>query len=100
MERLVRERTRELSETRLEIVNRLGRAAEYRDNETGMHILRYEQLCQADRPRVRNERIRGRVVLMASPMHDIGKIGIPDTILLKPGPLDPSNGASCRPTAR
>ncbi|MCU0821898.1 MAG: two-component system response regulator [Spirochaetes bacterium] len=87
LEMKVRERTKELYDTRLEIVYRLGRAAEYRDNDTGMHIKRMSMYC------VRLGRAIGLsdeecdLILHASPMHDVGKIGIPDSILLKPGPL-------------
>jgi len=89
LEEKVRERTRELDETRLEIIRRLGRAAEYRDNETGLHIIRmsqYSQLLAVASGMSENE---GLMMLNASPMHDIGKIGIPDQILLKQGKLTP-----------
>jgi len=89
LERLVGERTRELVETRLEIINRLGRAAEYRDNETGMHIIRMSKYAQLIAAASGIGEQEAELVLHAAPMHDIGKIGIPDTILLKPGPLDP-----------
>lgn len=88
LERLVSERTAELEETRLEIIRRLGRAAEYRDNETGFHVLRmsrYAELIAAAQgapPDV------SQLLLAAAPMHDIGKIGIPDCILLKEGRLN------------
>ncbi len=95
LEEKVRERTQELiekadelQETRLEVIRRLGRAAEYRDNETGLHIIRmskYSQLLGRAAGMSENE---AEVLLNASPMHDIGKIGIPDSILLKPGKLD------------
>jgi putative two-component system response regulator len=89
LEERVRERTQELYDTRLQIVRRLGRAAEFRDNETGLHIVRMSKIsvvlgeaagmCSGD----------CELLLNASPMHDIGKIGIPDQILLKPGKLEP-----------
>ena len=85
----VLERTAELHETRLEITQRLGRAAEFRDNETGMHVIRmghYSRLI-ADALDVGEE--WADLVLHAAPMHDVGKIGIPDKILLKPGKLNP-----------
>jgi putative two-component system response regulator len=87
LETLVRERTKELDETRLEIIRRLGKAAEYRDNETGMHVIRmskYSQLIALD---IGLDETQAELILNASPMHDIGKIGIPDNILLKPGKL-------------
>lgn len=85
--RLHATRTRELELARLEILERLARAAEYRDDATGQHIIRVGRL---------SEQI-GRVLGLseeqlfqlrhAAPLHDIGKIGIPDAILLKPGAL-------------
>ncbi|MDO8892450.1 MAG: response regulator [Sulfurimicrobium sp.] len=89
LEEKVLERTRELAETRFEIIRRLGRAAEYRDNETGLHIIRMSKYSQLlGRAAGMNEE-DAEMLLNASPMHDIGKIGIPDSILLKPGKLDP-----------
>jgi len=84
----VRERTRELYKTRLEIVRRLGRAAEYRDNETGMHIIRMSRYSMLIGEELGLGSEACDLLLNAAPMHDIGKIGIPDKILLKPGKLD------------
>lgn len=89
LERLVHDRTREIRETRLQVVQRLGRAAEYRDNETGLHILRMSHTSALLARRLGWDEARCEVMLHASPMHDIGKIGIPDSILLKPGRLTP-----------
>lgn len=89
LEEKVRERTRELDDTRLEIILRLGRAAEYRDNETGLHILRMSQYSQLLGVAGGMSEAEGLMILNASPMHDIGKIGIPDHILLKKGKLNP-----------
>ncbi len=89
LEREVRERTKELQQTRLQVVQRLGMAAEYRDEETGNHILRMSYISHL------LAKLKGwgdaecDLILNASPMHDIGKIGIPDNILLKPGKLLP-----------
>jgi putative two-component system response regulator len=88
LEGLVRERTAELLETRLEIIRRLGRAAEYRDNETGMHVLRMSHMARLVGLRMGMSEEQADIILQAAPMHDVGKIGIPDRILLKPGPLD------------
>ena len=85
LEARVRERTRELEETRIEIVRRLGRAAEYRDNETGTHVIRMAQYCHRLALAVGVPDAQAELILIAAPMHDIGKIGIPDHILLKPG---------------
>jgi putative two-component system response regulator len=87
LESLVRERTAELAETQLEIVRRLGRAAEYRDNHTGMHVIRMSRMTELlGRAWGLDER-ETSLLLNASPMHDIGKIGVPDRVLLKPGIL-------------
>lgn len=88
LERRVRERTQELHDTRLEIIRRLGRAAEYRDNETGYHILRMSHYSALLARAAGLNVAECDMLLDASPMHDVGKIGIPDRILLKPGPLD------------
>ena len=87
LEERVHERTQELEETRLEIIQRLGRAAEYRDNETGMHVLRMSHFCERLGKELGMNEKECQLLLLTSPMHDIGKIGIPDGILLKPGPL-------------
>ncbi|MGO9709984.1 MAG: HD domain-containing phosphohydrolase [Polyangiaceae bacterium] len=88
LEDKVSARTREIRETRLEVIRRLGRAAEYRDNETGMHIIRMSLAASILGKAAGLSPERCELLLNASPMHDIGKIGIPDRILLKPGPLD------------
>lgn len=85
---LVNQRTEELRDTRLEIIRRLGRAAEYKDNETGMHVLRMSHFSRLLAEAAGLSKDQCGLILNASPMHDIGKIGIPDQILLKPGKLD------------
>lgn len=88
LEEKVHLRTLELEETRMDIIHRLGRASEYRDNDTGMHVVRMSQICgQMARYLDMTER-ECQLLLLASPMHDVGKIGIPDYILLKPGKLN------------
>jgi len=89
LEQKVKERTQALRFTRLEIINCLGRAAEYRDNETGMHVIRMSHFSQQLALEAGWESKNCELILHASPMHDVGKIGIPDRILLKPGKLDP-----------
>ena len=84
----LQERNEELKNTRLEIIRRLGRAGEYRDNETGMHVLRMSKSCQRLAIAAGLTEDHAEMILHASPMHDVGKIGIPDAILLKPGKLD------------
>ena len=83
----VRERTSELLRTRLQIVQRLARAAEYRDNETGQHILRVGYSAVRMSEDLGWDEEGRRMMLHASPLHDVGKIGVPDAILLKPGTL-------------
>ena len=88
LEQKVQERTRDLNETRMEIIRCLGRAGEYRDNETGNHVIRMSKSCHIVAQAVGLSLAESNVILDASPMHDVGKIGIPDRILLKPGKLD------------
>lgn len=92
----VAERTRELSEAmrRLElanreVLNRLTLAAEHRDNETANHLKRMSRYSVALGKRAGMAPQRLEYLALASPMHDVGKIGIPDHILLKPGKLTP-----------
>jgi len=89
LERIVQERTHQIRETRLQVVQRLGRAAEYRDNETGRHILRMSHSSALLARQLGWNEEQCEIMLHASPMHDVGKIGIPDRILLKPGKLTP-----------
>ena len=88
LEREVQVATEELQRTQLEIVQRLGAAAEYRDTETGAHTIRvgYYAECLAKEMGFSDE--DANLILHAAPMHDIGKIGIPDSVLLKRGKLD------------
>jgi putative two-component system response regulator len=88
LERMVRERTAELRHTRQEIIKRLGRAGEFRDNETGMHVVRVAHYCRLLGEAVRMNEEDLDLLFNAAPMHDIGKIGIRDNVLLKPGKLD------------
>ena len=85
--RQVRERTADLFKTRQQIIRRLGRAAEFRDNETGNHIIRMSHFCRLIGIAAGLGEKTVEILYNASPMHDVGKIGIPDHILLKPGKL-------------
>jgi len=87
LEDLVAQRTRELSETQKLVIYLLGLASEYRDTETGMHIKRMSHYCHLIYSRIGRSEKECKRILDASPMHDVGKIGIPDSILLKPGKL-------------
>ncbi|MGZ4954952.1 MAG: HD domain-containing phosphohydrolase [Methylobacter sp.] len=89
LDEMVRTRTDELRRTRLQVVQQLGRAAEYRDNETGNHILRMSHISALLAKSIGWNEADCELMLHASPMHDIGKIGIPDHILLKPGKFEP-----------
>jgi putative two-component system response regulator len=80
--------TDELRASRLQIVQCLGRAAEYKDNETGRHVIRMSLYAQQLALAAGCTPAWAEDLLHAAPMHDIGKIGIPDAVLLKPGPLD------------
>ena len=80
-------RAESLRRTHIELIQRLGRAAEYKDNETGMHVLRMSHYSQVLAKAAGFSDEEAEDLLQAAPMHDIGKIGIPDHILLKPGKL-------------
>jgi putative two-component system response regulator len=89
LEAEVLRRTAELARSRQEVIHCLARAAEFRDNETGRHVLRvgrYSRLIAAELGWQRDEL---DMLEQAAQLHDIGKIGIPDAILLKPGKLMP-----------
>src|SRR5579863_9174295 len=89
LESAVRQRTADLAASRLEVIECLARAAEFRDDDTGQHIVRVgryariigEELCL---PAAQLEFLEP-----AAQLHDVGKIGIPDAVLLKPGRLTP-----------
>jgi putative two-component system response regulator len=87
LERQVRERTRALEESRLEVLERLARAAEFRDDATGQHARRVGFIAGRLAELAGLPGAEVEVIIRAAPLHDIGKIGIPDRILLKPGKL-------------
>lgn len=87
LENAVHHRTMELVQSQLEIVRRLGRAAEYKDNETGMHVIRMSYYSCVIAKGIGVDEATVDLLLNATPMHDVGKIGISDSILLKPGKL-------------
>jgi putative two-component system response regulator len=89
LEQKVRERTRELEEAQLEILERLALAAEYRDDVTGQHAQRVGALAALLAREVGMDEDGADLIRLAAPLHDVGKIGIPDAILLKPGRLTP-----------
>ncbi|MFC0170507.1 two-component system response regulator [Pseudoduganella danionis] len=81
-------RAEELEKTRLQIIHKLGKAAEYKDNETGMHVIRMSHFARHLAQAAGCDGVFVEQLFEAAPMHDIGKIGIPDAVLLKPGKLD------------
>lgn len=89
LESMVRERTDQLYTTRLKVIRTLGQAAEFKDNETGMHIVRMSKYSRELATAMGMPGNWTDLLYNAAPMHDIGKIGIPDAVLLKPGKLDP-----------
>jgi len=88
LEEKVRKRTGELEATRLKLIQRLGRAAEFKDNETGLHVIRMSHYARLIAEAMNLGKEWAELIFHAAPMHDIGKIGIPDNILQKPGKLD------------
>ncbi|MCS6810312.1 MAG: response regulator, partial [Tepidimonas sp.] len=86
----------EVERTRLEVIRRLGRAAEFKDNETGRHVIRMSHYSRLIALELGASPRYAETLLAAAPMHDIGKIGVPDAILLKPGKLDEGEWAVMR----
>lgn len=82
--------------SRLELVQRLGRAAEYKDNETGLHVMRMSHYARVMAKALGYDEEEADEMMHAAAMHDIGKIGIPDAIMLKNGPLTPEEWAVMR----
>jgi len=88
--------SRRLSESQLELIHRLAHAAEFRDTETGEHIQRIGVLCEQLALAIGWHSDQATMLRHASAMHDIGKIGIPDRVLLKPGKFDEDEWAVIR----
>src|SRR5256885_5246056 len=84
---LVHERTAELRETQLEIIQRLAAATESRDEETGLHLERIGLLCERVGLALGLTTAEAETLRHASLLHDVGKIAVPDAILTKPGKL-------------
>ena len=89
LELKVDERTKELRYTQFDIIRRLAQAAEFRDGDTGIHIIRMSQYAMKLGQALGLSEADCDLLHHASPLHDVGKIGIPDSILLKPGKLTP-----------
>jgi response regulator RpfG family c-di-GMP phosphodiesterase len=82
-----------LRETQLEVVERLAKAAESRDNDTGEHIERMSTLCERLALEIGLSEAQAEELRYAAVLHDIGKISTPDRVLLKPGKLTPEERA-------
>jgi two-component system response regulator RpfG len=89
LEEQVQAATRQVLERERETLLRLAKAGEYRDEGTGNHVLRMARYCRLIAEELGLAPKECEEIELAAPMHDIGKIGIPDPILLKPGRLDP-----------
>ncbi|MBU1332254.1 MAG: response regulator [Gammaproteobacteria bacterium] len=87
LEEKVRERTQALDQSFQSVIRSLARAADYKDNETGNHIMRIGESAALIGRALGLEPEWVELLRQAAPMHDVGKIGIPDAILLKPGRL-------------
>jgi len=87
LEEKVHERTADLRKSREDVIHCLARAAEYRDNETGHHVIRVGRYVGMMARHLGADAQTSHMMELASTLHDMGKIGIPDSILLKPGPL-------------
>ena len=87
LEAAVLERTQELESAQIEIIERLARAAEFRDDNTGQHTERVGQMAALLAKEIGMPDGQVALIRRAAPLHDVGKIGIPDSILLKLGKL-------------
>jgi putative two-component system response regulator len=90
LERQVRLRTAELEASRLQVVHCLARAAEFRDDITGAHVLRVGSYCEILARELGFDENAARMLGLAAQLHDVGKIGLPDSVLLKQGKLTPA----------
>jgi len=93
LEEQVRKRTAELAASREEVVHCLARAGEFRDDDTGQHVVRVGKYVGVIAKGLGFSQSRIEILELAAQLHDIGKIGIPDAILHKPGKLDPDQYA-------
>ena len=93
LETQVRERTSELAESRRQVIYCLARACEFRDNDTGSHIIRVGKFAGIIARELGYSETQVDSLELAAQLHDIGKIGLPDAIFNKPGKLDPDEYA-------
>jgi len=100
LEEGVRQRTRHLEQARLEVLQRLALAAEYRDDDTGEHTIRVAHTSARLAEALGMSSVEFGEIALAAPLHDIGKIALPDSILLKPGALTPEEYAQMKSHVR
>jgi putative two-component system response regulator len=93
LEKKVADRTRQLEESQVEMMERLAAAVEFRDDDTGNHTKRVGIISGRLADAVGLGTATSELIMRAAPLHDIGKVGIPDAILLKPGALTPEERA-------
>ncbi len=93
LEAEVRRRTAEVEMSRLRVIQCLARAGEHRDDTTGQHVIRVGRVAAILASQLGYDREKSTMVELAAQLHDIGKIGIPDAILLKPAKLSPEEYA-------
>jgi len=96
LEELVRRRTAQLQQAHAEILDRLGRVAEYRDDATGQHTDRVGRLCGLIATELGLPQDRANLIARTAPLHDLGKVAISDNVLLKQGPFDDSERENMR----
>ncbi|NOU90889.1 response regulator [Paenibacillus sp. LMG 31460] len=89
LEQRVQERTAKLEQAKLEILELLGRTSEFRDDQTGQHTQRVGRIAKEIATSLGLPKQEAELLERATPLHDLGKIGIPDEILLKPGRFTP-----------
>jgi putative two-component system response regulator len=96
LEELVRRRTAQLQQAHAEILDRLGRVAEYRDDATGQHTGRVGHLCGLIATELGLPQDRASLIARTAPLHDLGKVAISDDVLLKQGPFDDNERENMR----
>jgi CHASE2 domain-containing sensor protein len=96
LEAAVLERTAELRATQLEVIHRLAQATESRDEETGLHLWRISRMCERVGLALGMSKTDAETLRNASLLHDVGKIGVPDSVLSKPGMLTPEDWEAMR----
>lgn len=100
LEEAVRRRTQDLEHSQLEMLVRLAKAAEFRDDDSGEHTWRVAETSGAIARRLGLAPARVEMLMRAARLHDVGKITVPDAVLLKPGALTEEEFALVRGHAR